>query len=169
VTNNSNPWSPLVSTLPLSEGTSLVVIYSHSSLPSSSQLYLYHGPHFNSSTLTITTNFSPTIPTHTVLKHTRIGADGQVGTGIKPYAASTDEKTYIGPNTTNLVLIRGSGSARNLTSDFNGFDGWPLNQLWDTNTDDITGTIAAGAGSYVTRYVSGGDCIEVVAQILSAM
>jgi hypothetical protein len=103
------------------------------------------------------------------LKHTRIGADGQVGAGIKPYSPATDEKTYIGPSTTGLVLIRGSGSARNFTSDFNGFDGWPLNQLWDTNTDDITGTVAAGAGSYVTRYVSRGDCIEVVAQILSAM
>ena len=168
VTNNSNPWSTLSNTLPLSEGASLVVLYSHSSVPSSSQFYLYHGPHFTSSTLTITTNFSPPIPSHSILKHTRIGADGQIGTGIKPISAATDEKTYIGPTTASLVLIRGSGSGRNYTSDFNGINGWPLNQLWDTNTDDITGTIPAGAGSYVTRYVSRGDCIEIVAQILNA-
>lgn len=167
ITNGRDPWSA-TSALPLSEGASLFVIYSHASVPSTAQVYLYHGPHFTSSTLTITTSFSPPIPSHSILKHTRIIADGQVGSGIKPFLFATDEKTYVGPNTSSLSLIRGLTSTRNYSSDANGFDGGPLNQLWDTNMDDITGAIPAGAGTYVTRIMSRGDCLELVAQILSA-
>ncbi len=167
-TGGSDPWSPVNTTLPLSEGASLVVIYAHSQIPVGAQFYLFHGADFFAGTLDLTFNFSPVIPTHTTLKHTRLGADGQVGGSLMPWVGITDERTFIGPTLASLTQIRGAGSGRNLSSDWNGTDGEPLNQLWDTHSDFINGTIPAGVGSYTIRYVSQGDCIVPVAHVLSA-
>jgi hypothetical protein len=54
----------------------------------------------------------------------------------------------------------------NQDSDWNGYDGDPLNKLWDTHTDDITGALAAGDTSYIVRYVAGQDCSVWVVHIL---
>lgn len=167
-TDGSDPWSPVNTTLPLSEGASLVVIYAHSQIPVGAQFYLFHGADFFAGTLDLTFNFSPVIPSHSTLKHTRLGADGQVGGSLTPWLGITDERTFIGPNLGSLTQIRGSGSGRHLGSDWNGTDGEPLNQLWDTHSDFINGTIPAGVGSYTIRYVSHGDCIIPVAHVLSA-
>jgi hypothetical protein len=169
ITDGRDPWRNYDNTLPLSEGASLVVIFSHPSVPTSARYYIYHGAHYFAGTLNVNHNFSPPIPTHTVLKHTRLGGDGQTGYGIKPFAFATDEKTYLGPTLSSLSQIRGRGAAsRNYSSDWNGFDGQPLNQLWDTNTDEITGILSSGLNAYAVRYVSQGDCIVLVAQVLSA-
>lgn len=168
LTDGSDPWSGTGNTtLPLSEGATLLVIYSHSSIPPSGQVYLYEDPVYFAGTVNVTQTLNPALPSYTVLKQTRVGADGQIGAGIKPTATITDEKTYVGPNTSSLTQIRGRGTSRNYSPDWNGFDGGPMNQLWDTNTDDIAGTLAAGLGSYVTKYVSNGDCIVLVVQALS--
>lgn len=170
LTDGSDPWSGASANtvLPLSEGATLLVIYSHSSIPTSGQVYLYEDPISYGGVAIVTQTLNPPLPSHTVLKQTRVGADGQVGAGVKPIPSLTDERTYVGPNTSSLTPIRGKIAVnRNFSPDWNGFDGGPMNQLWDTNTDDIVGTVSSGAGSYVTKYVNLGDCVVVVVQALS--
>ncbi len=167
ITDGRDPWRHINFTLPMSEGASLVVIYSHKSVPLSARYYIYHNANYFAGTLNVNHSFSDPIPAHTSLKHTRLGADGQSGDGLRPYAWVTDERTYMGATASSLTQIRGI-SGRNTSSDWNGYDGQPLNQLWDTNTDDVTGALPSGIGSYLVRYVSQGDCIVLVAQVLSA-
>jgi hypothetical protein len=168
-TTGGDPWAPgSTQALPLSEGASLVVVYSHRSIPRTSRVYINDGPYFFAGSIDIVNPLSSPIPQHTQLKHTRLGADGQVGSGVKPYLFLTDEKTFIGPNAASLVQIKGTGSPHNKDSDWNGYDGSPLNQLWDTHTSDVSGSIPAGANSYLVRYVSSGDCMDAVAHILTA-
>jgi hypothetical protein len=165
VTNGSNPWSPFVNTLPLAEGTSLVVVYSHSSLPPAATVLISNGPkRFDNGTFDFTHLLPSAVPNHTVLKHTRLGADGQVGipipgSGLRSFANITNEQTFIGrPSAGTFTQIKGIGAPLNQDSDWNGYDGDPLNKLWDTHTDDITGAIAVGDTSYIVRYVAGIDC-----------
>jgi hypothetical protein len=171
-TNGRDPWSGAAgnTTLPLSEGASLLVVYSHSSVPTSARFYLYQTPSLFYGTLILNHTLNPVLPSHTTLRHTRLGADGQTGFGQSPLAFASDERTFIGQTQSSLTQIRGYGvSTRNYASDWNGFDNQPMNQLWDTNTDKINGTIPTGAGTYVIKYVSRGDCIVTVAHILSAL
>jgi hypothetical protein len=173
VTNGSNPWAPFVNTLPLSEGASLVVIYAHSSIPTSARVYLTNGPQrFDNGTFTYTHRLSPSVPSHTVAKQTRLGADGQVGipipgSGLKSFAGITNEQTFIGrPLAGTFTQIKGVGAPANQDSDWNGYDGDPLSKLWDTHTDDITGIVSAGDTSYNVRYIAGIDCSVWVVHIL---
>ena len=166
VTNGTSPWCPLVSTLPLSEGASLVVIYSHFSVPLTAQVVISNGPVTFSGVANITHFLTLPIPAHTILKHTRLGADGQVGIascGLRSITQITNETTFI-----NLTQIKGNGLTLNQDSDWNGYDGDPLNKLWDTHTDDVTGSVPAGATTYTVRYVSQGDALVAVAHVLGA-
>lgn len=169
--HGANPWTaPSSTTLPLAEGATLVVLYTDSQITRGARVYLSEGPVFFSGQVDIFHSLVPPLPAFTQLRHARIGGDGQVGGGLNAFAFATDELTFIGPTTAALVQIRGTGSAFNTDSDWNGGDGGPLNQLWDTNDDDITAAnaLAAGATSYVVRYRSLGDCIEAAVHILGA-
>ena len=174
VSNGSTPWCPFVNALPLSEGASLVVLYSHMDVPNSAQVAINHGPQeFDNETLDVPNLLTLPIPAHNALKHTRIGADGQVGIsfpgcGVKSLAPITNEKTSIGPAGGPFVQIKGIGAAANQDSDFNGYDGDPLNKLWDTHTDDVTGAIDAGATDYTVRYFAQIDCVVWVVHVLGA-
>ena len=98
-----------------------------------------------------------------LLKHTRLGADGQVGRSTFAIAPITSERTFL-----NALQIEGIGSPFNIDSDWNGADGAPLNQLWDTNTSSVVGNpVPPLAMNYVVRYLSNGDCIVAVAHVLS--
>ncbi len=107
------------------------------------------------------------------LKHSRIGADGQVGVancGLRSIPSISDERTWIeNPITAGSIQIKGDGAGLNRDSDWNGYDGEPLNKLWDTHTD-VFGSgsfLAAGGGmNYRVRYLSQGDCIVWVVHIL---
>ena len=173
VTNGTNPWAPFVNTLPLQEGASLVVVYSHSSLPASATVLIANGPQrFDNGTFDFTHSLPSPVPNHTVLKHTRLGGDGQVGipipgSGLRSFANITNERTFIGrPSAGTFTQIKGIGAPLNQDSDWNGYDGDPLNKLWDTHTDDITGAIAVGDTSYIVRYIAGIDCSVWLAHIL---
>jgi hypothetical protein len=107
------------------------------------------------------------------LKHSRIGADGQVGTtncGLRSSPTISDEKTWIqNPVTAGLIQIKGDGGGLNRDSDWNGDDGEPLNKLWDSHTDVFANSafLAAGGGlSYNVLYSSQGDCIVWAVHIL---
>ena len=174
VTTGANPWAPFANSLPLSEGASLVVVYSHSSLPATASVIITQGPNrFDNGTFDFVQFLRSPVPTHTALKHTRLGADGQVGiaipgSGLRSIASVTNEQTFIGSPLGVFTQIKGIGAPLNQDSDWNGYDGDPLNKLWDTHTDDITGTIAAGSTSYTVRYVAGLDCCVWLVHILGA-
>lgn len=164
-----DPWASVNNTLPLAEGASLVVLFTERNIPRSARLYFTHGPVFFFGQVDIVQGLFPGLPAHAQLKLTRIGADGQGGFGLRAVTPISDERTFVGPAVPALTQIRGTGSTLHTDSDWNGDDGGPLNQLWDTHTDDITGTVGAAAPSYVVRYRSFGDCIEAAVHILGAL
>jgi hypothetical protein len=177
ITNGSDPWnSPCM--LPLSEGASLVVAYAHSSIPPTARLYINDGAaFFAAGSINIFNPLPMPVPPYKQLKHTRLGGDGQVvrsaGTltnvpvpnGTFSTLPITNERTFLGPA---LTQIKGPGSPFNGDSDWNGDDGVPLNQLWDTHTDSFSkALIPFGAPSYNVMYTANGDCIYAVAHILN--
>lgn len=175
LTNGQDPWNPVSTTFPLSEGASLVVLYTHSSIPAGTWVQIHHPIGATTSTFgTLTYTHFLNLPIQTAaVKQTRIGADGQVLFGLTNGNPTTNERTSLaGPAGTGFVQIRGNGSygSGNEDSDWNGTDGEPLNQLWDTHTMNIPGVIAPGPGvtSYQVRYVSLNDCIVPVVHVLTA-
>lgn len=173
LTNGQNPWNPVSTMPPLSEGTSLVVLYTHASVPRGTWTQIHHPVTPNVfGTLTFTHFLNLPIQVQAI-KHTRIGADGQVGGGLANINVGTNELTALaGPVPAPFVQIRGNGSyaSGNEDSDWNGTDGEPLNQLWDTHTMNIPGVIAAGptVTNYRVRYNSPIDCIVPVVHVITA-
>ena len=157
-----------------SEGASLIVFYSNPCIPRGAQLYIHLGPRmfFGPHSVVHATPF-PIAANFPNLKHSRIGADGQVGVsncGLRSMPGISDERTWIeNPVTLGSTQIKGDGAGLNRDSDWNGYDGEPLNKLWDTHTDVFGNSnfLAAGGGlSYRVRYQSQGDCIVWAVHIL---
>jgi hypothetical protein len=179
LTNNRCPWGDSGCTGPgnaltLSEGASLIVFYSNPCIPRAAQIYVTLGPRMFFGPHSVTHATIPAINGALAnLKHSRIGADGQVGTlncGLRASPAISDERTWIeNPVTAGSIQIKGDVGGLNRDSDWNGYDGEPLNKLWDTHTD-VFGNgnfLAAGGGlSYRVRYLSQGDCIVWAVHIL---
>ena len=185
--NNRCPWSdpacgPSSNALVLSEGASLIVLYSHPNIPPQAQIFINLGPgmFFGPHTVNHSTG-TPILPGMQTVKHTRIGADGQVtrsfGTltnpfipdpscGLRSHPLISNEETWIGGSTP--VQIKGNGSPFNQDSDWNGDDGEPMNKLWDTHTDVFLNSnfLAANPLNYTVKYVSGGDFIVWAVHIL---
>lgn len=182
VTDGSSAWPTCtpVPRLPLAEGASLLIVYSHLSVPAAARIYVHEGPFTFAGQVDITHTLSPAFPAHTSFKHTRVGADGNVGCGVFAQAPLNDEKTYLGTTVANLFQIKGDRDttipiihpALHRDSDWNGYDGATLNMLWDTNTSGFAPSlnaidpIPAGSASYLIRYRSQGDCIAAVVHVL---
>jgi hypothetical protein len=179
LTNNRCPWGDgncagPGNALTLSEGASLIVIYANACIPKAAQLYISLGPRMFFGNHNVNHPTFPAINGNLPnLKHSRIGADGQVGVlncGLRAMTQITNERTWI-QNAANfaLIQIKGDGGGLNRDSDWNGYDGEPLNKLWDSHTD-VFGSgafLAAGGGnSYNVLYSSQGDCIVWAAHIL---
>jgi len=155
VTTAENPWEFVDTGFTMAEGASLVVIFTNPNILLGN-VYTHTGPAYFDNTITINHNLNPVAPPNSLLRHTRIGADGQVGGGLISLLPTTDERTFI-----NALQIKGPTSPLNGDSDWNGDDGGPLNQLWDTHTDEFESVISAGAANYTVRYVSpNGDCVN---------
>jgi len=158
----------------ISEGASLIVFYSHPCIPRSAQLYVHLGPRMFFGPHNVTHATIPAINGNLPnLKHSRIGADGQVGVsncGLRSIPGISDERTWIeNPITVGSIQIKGDGAGLNRDSDWNGYDGEPLNKLWDSHTDVFAnGQFLAGGGglNYRVRYLSQGDCIVWAVHIL---
>ncbi len=158
----------------MSEGASLIVFYSNPCIPRAAQLYVHLGPRMFFGPHNVTHATIPAINgTLANLKHSRIGADGQVGVsncGLRSMPGISDERTWIeNPVTAGSIQIKGDGAGLNRDSDWNGYDGEPLNKLWDTHTDVFAnGQFLAGGGglNYRVRYLSQGDCIVWAVHIL---
>jgi hypothetical protein len=160
--------------LPLSEGASLIVFYANQCIPRKAQIYVNLGPRMFFGPHVVTHATIPPInPGFANLKHSRIGGDGQVGganCGLRSIPQISDERTWIeNPITNASIQIKGDVGGLNRDSDWNGYDGEPLNKLWDTHTDVFADSdfLAKGGGlSYRVRYLSQGDCIVWVVHIL---
>jgi hypothetical protein len=160
--------------LPLSEGASLIVLYANQCIPRAAQIYIHLGPQsFSGALSVIHATPIPIRPGLANLKHSRIGADGQVGVsncGLRSIPQISDERTWIeNPVTLGSIQIKGDVGGLNRDSDWNGYDGEPLNKLWDSHTDVFANSdfLAKGGGlSYRVRYLSQGDCIVWLVHIL---
>ncbi len=179
LTNNRCPWGDgncvgPGNALPLSEGASLIVFYSNPCIPRAAQIYVNLGPQMFFGPHSVVHATLPAINGNLPnLKHSRIGADGQVGVsncGLRSMPGISDERTWIeNPATLGSIQIKGDGAGLNRDSDWNGYDGEPLNKLWDTHTDVFASSpfLANGGGlNYRVRYLSQGDCIVWVVHIL---
>jgi hypothetical protein len=160
--NGQDSWFKPTPPNPLSEGASLVVEYADRDVAAGAKVYYNNFARRFFGPIVINNGIFPALPAYTVLKHTRLGADGQVGISTIAETPITDERTFLAG-----VQIRGTGGGINLDPDWNGNDGGPLNQLWDTHSDTFTQQlIKPGALNYQVRYVANGDCIVAVAHIL---
>jgi hypothetical protein len=179
LTNHRCPWGDgncagPGNALTLSEGASLVVLYSNPCIPRAAQLYISLGPRMFFGKHTVNHPTAPAINGNLPnLKHSRLGADGQVGVlncGLRAIPAITDERTWIqNAFNLNVIQIKGDGAGLNRDSDWNGYDGEPLNKLWESHTDVFgSGAFLAlgGGNSYNVIYQSQGDCIVWAAHIL---
>jgi hypothetical protein len=166
--NNQCPWGdgacagPPIN-LPLAEGASLIVIYANQCIDRRAQLFFHVGPRtFSGANFNVHFTGIPILGLPN-LKHSRIGGDGQVGgfnCGLRAITPWSDERTWIG-----ATQIKGDGGGLNRDSDWNGYDGEPLNKLWDSHTDVFDNRLA-GQINYTVRYQSNGDCISWVVHIL---
>ncbi|HKQ77394.1 MAG TPA: hypothetical protein VJ810_27090 [Blastocatellia bacterium] len=183
LTNNRCPWADSNcagpgNALPLSQGASLIVLYSNTCIPRTAQLYMDLGPTNFAGFHTVThaalpIPIRPNLPN---LKHSRIGADGQVGVancGLRAIPSVTDERTFILNSLGGAIQIKGDGGGLNRDSDWNGYDGEPLNKLWDSHTDVFANSnfLAVGGGlSYTVRYtaplIGPIDCVTWMVHIL---
>ena len=175
ITNGQCPWGDgacpqAPATLPLAEGASLIVIYANQCIDRRAQLFLHAGPatfFFGFSNYVHLTGVP--IAGLSSLKHSRIGGDGQVGIancGLRSMPLISDERTWIeNPFGALSTQIKGDFGGLNRDSDWNGYDGEPLNKLWDSHTDVFNNNLAGQIG-YRVRYLSQGDCISWLVHIL---
>lgn len=190
IANNQCPWTDAAcggpsNGLVLSEGASLIVLYTNPCIPQQAQVYIHLGPRmfFGAHSVSHLTLSPPILPNMPTVKHSRIGADGQVASsfgstpffvgnpscGLRSSPLISDERTWIANSLGGQIQIKGDGAGLNRDSDWNGYDGVPLNKLWDSHTDVFANSnfLAAGGGLFYTvRYQSQGDCIVWAAHIL---
>ncbi len=88
---------------------------------------------------------------------TMVGADGQLGHGHNTFVSNEltffDGNQIAGPPVTN--------------SDWDGSDGWPLPQLWDTHTH-IVKLDSSGTSISTVEYEACGDCLVPVAFVIDS-
>jgi hypothetical protein len=159
-TAGGSPWALPSPPLPLFEGASIVIVGTGTSRVAIYDAGLAGKMFFDQ--LSYRLNLPVTVVgSSEVLLHT-IGADGQIGTGVKAAASTAGEIT-----TLNGVKIAGPGSPA--PGDWNGSVAAPLPQLWDNVTHDVT--TAAKANSASTLMTFGvkalGDCVVTVANVMS--
>jgi len=142
-TTGQNPWQPFEMQNVRAEGATLVVIYHNPT--SLGTLYVYDA--LSNSEFSGSATFNLLHPlAYVPAQFTMAGADGQLGV--------TNERTFF-----NNQQIAGCPVTN---SDWDGSDGWPLPQLWDTHTHGVS---VNGLVS-VVKYQSYGDCLVPVVFIL---
>jgi hypothetical protein len=164
--SGQNPWNPLLTGTPIEpawEGASLIETYSNSSTRSS-KVAIFDKLAGASNSNAGAHNFAVKMNTGATIfsgfgLYTQINADGQVGTSFSPVCGSgvcTDERDEF-----NSIFLTGPGAVYP-QSDWDGSNGWPLAELWDTHTLDteFNGTSTNTDTTTVTD-----DCIAPVAYV----
>ena len=152
-TSGENPWTSPGTAEILVEGASLIVVFQ--SELTTGPLAIYDnlsGGTFSGSFTANLFNPSPLSPGGPDL-FTMVGADGQLG-GNGYNISATNELTFF-----NGIQIAGPPVTN---SDWDGSDGWPLVQLWDTHTHEVD---LQDSTSRV-NYQAGADCLTPVAFVL---
>lgn len=164
LTTGGNPWETDVM-LPLNEGATLVVIYRRSASPVQT-IVMYEGCRFFLGHQRYTFNLSGFVA-DPVRKATLtiFGADGQSGGLVwDPEQNRWVYKDPLPDADIEYLEFNGSAIAGPPNSPWNGGDGRPLPQLWDTHTYDVTRIVSLGSkrvtianpGFTTDKYV---DCI----------
>lgn len=183
--DGSDPWRGATAPRPWVEGASLLVLYAHPDVPSGAHFYLHEGPALLAGYLDVLHDLPPVVPpaqTPSLLRHTRIGGDGQRRAGYVPTFPFTTELSWLPWCAYSPVRLAGPGSAIDLVSDWKGSDGGPVTQLWDTQSTELswTGDLSSCQGYRVsyntldpTEALPTGasslafDCVVVVAHALT--
>jgi len=151
-TTGQNPFgTPEPSQKLRAEGTTLVIVYR--TQDTTGQVFIFEA--LNNSMFSGTAQFDLQHPNLAGAgRFTMIGADGQRGFGHDNSASN--ELTFF-----NGSQIAGPPVA---SSDWDGSDGWPLPQLWDTHTHNVrlNGPVSS------IRYQASGDCLVPVAFVIDS-
>lgn len=170
-TNGASPWDqtlcPANANQGLAEGASLVVVYTVSDASNTTLIYDsgLAGREFQANNgLSYTIDKVPAVGEGPTI-FTEIGSDGQTGGGLTTTLTS---KT----TTVNDTPIAGPGAAENggdNDSDWNGTDGVPLNQLWDTHSHSLTSGIVSSDSDDISIVddTGGTDCLIPIANVLT--
>lgn len=155
-TTGQNPWSPWELQDVRTQGATLIVIYENPD--TTGPLFVYD--YLNNSMFYSYAQFQLAHPypypsSSTDALFTMVGADGQLGSGYNTFAS---ELTFF-----NGIQIAGIPVTN---SDWDGSDGWPLVQLWDTHTHIVT--LNSGTSNSTVEYQSHGDGLVPVAFVIDA-
>jgi len=154
-TTGQNPWTPNEAQTVRIEGASLLVIYKSANTVDNT-VYLYDAlsaSTFSSGTGTFVL-LHPDVSSSGL--YTMCGADGQRGVGSAYTNGASNETGFF-----DGVQISGPSVA---ASDWDGSAGWPLVQLWDVHTHQVT---LSGTASKVL-YRVGSDCLTPVFFVLQS-
>jgi hypothetical protein len=154
-TGGRNPWdldSPpsFSNKIIMTEGATLIVIYRNKNTNGPICVYdnLNEAMFSNQGIFILHHPLTTTSPRQALF--TMAGADGQIGFGFRPFVAN--EKTFFNGN---QIAGRNAPSFKETASDWDGSDGWPLPQLWDTHTHKVN----VKPNPSIVRYKSYGDCL----------
>ncbi len=150
-TTGQNPWSPVETQKVRMQGATLIVTYRNAD--STGAVYIYDN--LSDAMFAGTATFTLLHGTHNSSGlFSMVGADGQRGTGHDN--SLSNELTFF-----NGGQIAGPPVA---SGDWDGSDGWPLVQLWDTHTHRVN--LQKNASQ--VRYQGVGDCLVPVAFVIDA-
>ncbi len=162
-TKGEDPWVSSSSEVPKLEGATLVVVYKDDNLPMRWVAIYDLG--------VCATNITAAATYTAALLHpaavgssatfTMWGADGQRGSSHSD-VSSRETTTFNGTQ----IAGAGAPAPRTTNSDFDGSDGWPLNQLWDTHTHNVSFLI--GASPSIVTYGIPSDCVTPIGFALSS-
>ena len=183
-TDGRDPWRGTPAPPPWVEGASLVVLYAHPDVPRAARFYLHEGPALLVGYRDVTHTLPALDPMPlfgSVLRHTRLGGDGQrhaVQTPTYPFSTEISWSECADPSSELSQQIAGPGSLIDPVSDWKGTDGSPMTQLWDTQLTELpwTENVSQCEGyqiSYNTLEPPGPtsgffyDCVVVLAHALT--
>src|SRR5262249_32139321 len=150
-TTRQNPWNPVEAQKVRVEGATLVAVYR--SQDTTGSVFVYDA--INNAMFSGTAQFDLLHPAlDGAGRFTMAGADGRGAAGHAT-GASNELTSSAGTQTAGPPIA---------SSDWDGSDGWPLVQLWDTHTHNVklSGTVSS------VRYQASGDCLVPVAFVSDA-
>jgi hypothetical protein len=158
-TQGGNPWLTAPIHPVLWEGASLIATYRNSST-GSDRVAIFDSLAGASSGTTALHSFTVNMNTGAATPYsgaglfTQVGADGQTGASFSN-SATNETDTF------NGVLLAGPGGAYP-QSNWDGSNGWPQPELWDTHTLDVT---LNGTPINTDTTTVGSDCVAAVAYV----
>ncbi len=130
-----DPWGPEVPISPgfQADGASLVVVAAHPEIDPEAMVAFHTGPSFFTGVEEYHHELTLPLPPLSRVRHLRIGGDGQARTQLDPVSTFS---TCLSPFDGLWVALRGDSSAIDPRPDWQGVDGGPITQLWDSQITD---------------------------------